>query len=248
MADPNEAGRNARAVYFVDTAGNPLIPVTAPTAAALADATANPTTSLLGALNYGYNGATWDRLRTKGTGNLAATLVDGATGTAVNTDSGEAVDALAAANLALHVQAAMKGWNGATWDRLRVSALKDLMVQQRHATAWQSATGTAGAAVTLTIPAGAAGVFNYLCYLQIVKFAAALLTAAATPVLVTTTGMTGTPTFSFSADAAAQGTEQEQKYEGHDPIVGSAAATTLTVVCPATTGVIWRVNATYFQA
>jgi hypothetical protein len=162
--------------------------------------------------------------------------------------SGAGADAQSNSVVHLFDISRMQGFNGTTWDRLRVNALKDLMVQQRHAVAWQSATGAAGAGVTLTIPAGGAGVFNYLCYLQIIKFAAALLTAAATPVLVTTTGMTNTPTFSFNADAAAQGTSQEQKYEGQNPIIGSAAATAITIVCPATTGVIWRVNATYFQA
>ncbi len=41
-----------------------------PSVAALADATANPTDALLGSLNFGYNGTTWDRLRTVGTGIL----------------------------------------------------------------------------------------------------------------------------------------------------------------------------------
>ena len=35
-----------------------------PTAAALADATANPTTPIVGAANLGFNGTTWDRLKT----------------------------------------------------------------------------------------------------------------------------------------------------------------------------------------
>ena len=37
--------------------------VALPTAAALADATSNPTTTILGSANFGYNGSTWDRLR-----------------------------------------------------------------------------------------------------------------------------------------------------------------------------------------
>jgi hypothetical protein len=58
-----------------------------PNVAALADATANPTDALLGSLNFGYNGTTWDRLRTVGTGILKT---DNSTvaGTVVDTNSG----------------------------------------------------------------------------------------------------------------------------------------------------------------
>src|SRR5207248_321800 len=74
----------------------------------------------------------------------------------------------------------------------------------------QTATGTAGAAVTLTLASGGAGLFHYITYIQIAKFATALLTAAATPVLVTTTNLSNTPAFSFSAAASAQGTNEVQ--------------------------------------
>lgn len=61
-----------------------------PSVAALADATANPTDLLLGSLNFGFNGTTWDRLRTVGTGvlktdmssvNGTATVTAGVNGT-----------------------------------------------------------------------------------------------------------------------------------------------------------------------
>jgi hypothetical protein len=51
---------------LVDSTGANAIPAVA----ALADATANPTDALFGSLNFGYNGTTWDRLRTVGTGVL----------------------------------------------------------------------------------------------------------------------------------------------------------------------------------
>ena len=109
-----------------------------------------------------------------------------------------------------------------------------------------SATGIAGAAVTLTIPSAGVGLYNYLNVLQIVKFSTATLTPAATPVLVTTTGIIGTPTFSFPADVSAQGLAVEQRFEFPKPVKGTATATTMTIVCPATTGVIWRVNASFY--
>lgn len=106
-----------------------------------------------------------------------------------------------------------------------------------------SATGVAAAAVTLTIAAAPAGLFLYVTELEIVKFATALLTAAATPVLCTTTGITGTPTISFSAGAELAGSAVRYDYGfGGRPLKGSAAATAITIVCPATTAIIWRIN------
>lgn len=109
-----------------------------------------------------------------------------------------------------------------------------------------SATGAAAAGVTLTIPSAGVGLYNYLTALQIVKFSTAALTAAATPVLVTSTGLIGTPTFSFPADVSAQGLAVEQKFEFPKPVKGTATATAMTIVCPATTAVIWRVNASFY--
>src|SRR5689334_7669895 len=43
-------------------------------AAALADATTNPTTFLEGACLHGYNGATWDRLRVDASKNLSVVV------------------------------------------------------------------------------------------------------------------------------------------------------------------------------
>lgn len=109
-----------------------------------------------------------------------------------------------------------------------------------------TATGAAAAAVTLTIPSAGSGLFNYLGMLQIVKFSAAALTPAASPVLVTTTGIIGLPTFSFPADVSAQGLVVEQLFQFPSPVKGSAAATAMTVVCPATIGIIWRLNAAFY--
>lgn len=109
-----------------------------------------------------------------------------------------------------------------------------------------SATGAAAAAVTLTIPSAGAGLYNYLTMLQIVKFSTTTLTAAATPVLVTSTGIIGTPTFSFPADVSAQGIAVEQRFDFPKPVKGTATATAMTIVCPVTTGVIWRVNAAFY--
>lgn len=125
-------------------------------------------------------------------------------------------------------------------------ALDFLYAKDIPATNIGTNTGASAAAVTLTIAAPGVGLYNYLVALQIVKFAAAALTAAAAPVLVTTTNITGSPVFSFQADAAAQGTKEEQKLEPSKPIKSATANTATTIVCPGTTGVIWRVNAVFY--
>lgn len=108
--------------------------------------------------------------------------------------------------------------------------------------------GTSGSATTLTISSGGAGLYHYLCYLRIDRFAAALLTAAATPVTVTTTNISGSAAFTFPADAAAQGTVYTQEISPSAPIKSTNAATNTTIVCPATTNVIWRITAIYYVA
>jgi hypothetical protein len=111
-----------------------------------------------------------------------------------------------------------------------------------------TATGAASAAVTLTMASPGAGLRHYLTYLSINRFATALLTAAAAPVVVTTTNLPGALAFSFAADAAAQGTMDRWREDFSFPLAASAQATATTIVCPVTTGVIWRVTAGYYVA
>lgn len=111
-----------------------------------------------------------------------------------------------------------------------------------------TSVGAAGAAVTLTLTAPGAGLRQYLTYLSINRFATALLTAAAAPVTVTTTNLPGSLAFSFAADAAAQGTIDRWREDFAYPIGASAQNTSVTIVCPATTGVIWRATAGYYVA
>lgn len=108
--------------------------------------------------------------------------------------------------------------------------------------------GTAGAATTLTLTAPGAGLRHYITYLSINRFATALLTAGAAPVTVTTTNIPGSLAFSFAADAAAQGTLDRWREDFTYPIAASAQNTNTTIVCPATTNVIWRVTAGFYVA
>ena len=119
------------------------------------------------------------------------------------------------------------------------------IIERIPATLGVTVTAASGVAATLTLPAPGAGMYQYVDWIRIEKFAAALLTAAATPVLVTSTNMPGTMTHNFAADAAAQGTIAEKLIAGSMPIRATTANTAITVVCPATTNIIWRVNASY---
>lgn len=108
--------------------------------------------------------------------------------------------------------------------------------------------GAAGAAVTLTLPAPGAGLRQYVTFLSINRFAAAALTAAAVPVSVSTTNLPGTLAFSLGAEALAQGALDRIREDFAMPLVASAQNTAVTIVCPATTSVIWRITAGYYVA
>lgn len=88
-----------------------------PAAAALADATANPTTAAAGSMMHGYNGATWDRLRSDTTNGLDVDVTrmpaDATELPAVETPA----DDLTNATNAPRVLALMMCFDGSTWDR-----------------------------------------------------------------------------------------------------------------------------------
>jgi len=109
-------------------------------------------------------------------------------------------------------------------------------------------TAAAGAIATLSLPAPGLGLRQYITYLRITRFASALLTAAATPVLVTTTNIPGTPVFSLPAEAAPQGSVFVYQEDFAFPLMATAQNTAVTVVCPVTAGVIWRATAGYYVA
>lgn len=112
-----------------------------------------------------------------------------------------------------------------------------------------SATAAAGSIVTATLPA-VAGQFHRISAIVIERFAAAVLVPAATPTVVTTTNLPGTLAFTLPADALAQGAVDRASYlpMGNAPLKASAAGTASTIVAPATTNVIWRVNVYYTTA
>ena len=113
-------------------------------------------------------------------------------------------------------------------------------------TLFHTATAAAAAAVTATIPA-VAGLRIYLDEVSVVRSATAALTASATPVLITTTNLPATaPVLTFGADTGGIGVDKEQRLvTGTGGLAALTLGTAVTIVCPAYTGVIWRVNVAY---
>lgn len=110
-------------------------------------------------------------------------------------------------------------------------------------------TGVAAAAVTLTIASPGAGLRHYITGIRIERHTSALLTAAATPTVITTTNIPTSLAYSIPADAAPQG----QVYQVVDTFPGlgiatAAQATATTIVAGGVTGVIWRITAQYYIA
>ena len=82
--------------------------------------------------------------------------------------------------------------------------------------------------------------------ISVIRSATAALTASATPVLVTTTNLHGSPVITFGSDAGGIGVDKEQVLDfGGAGLAASAVSAATTVVCPVYTGVIWRVNVSY---
>jgi hypothetical protein len=129
-------------------------------------------------------------------------------------------------------------------------ALMPISAGSNYATTGLGTTvGAAGAAATLTLASPGAGLRHYLTYLRISRYAAAVLTASATPVTITTTNLPGTLAFTAEADAAQLGTRAPVVSEDFAAaIAANAQATATTIVCPAITGVIWRITAGFYPA
>lgn len=116
---------------------------------------------------------------------------------------------------------------------------------QRAATLMVTATAAVSTSVTLTIPA-VTGLRHYINRIDVVRSATIALTSSTTPVLVSTTNIPGTPTFTFGSDVGGAGVDKTQSFDfGGVGMAATAVGTTTTVACPLYTGVIWRVNAAY---
>lgn len=124
----------------------------------------------------------------------------------------------------------------------------DPLAQGLFATNHQTATAVVNTAVTLTLAAPGAGLRHYITSIMIEHFTTALLTAAAVPVIVTTTNITGAIAFNCRADAAMGGTLTRDRFPQVPPLLAAAQNTATTLVAPATPSVIFRLSAAFFVA
>ena len=97
----------SNATLAVTQSGAWVVDTELPAAAVLSDAIANPTTPTVGAATLGFNGVTFERVRTQG-------------------DAADAVATEACCHLA--ITSHNYGYNGATWDRLRSTIAGGLLV------------------------------------------------------------------------------------------------------------------------
>jgi hypothetical protein len=119
--------------------------------------------------------------------------------------------------------------------------------RQRAAIVKLTATAAIDTGVTLTLPA-AASVRAQICRIRISKFyGAAIAAAAAVPDIVTTTNLSGI-SWDTAHAVTAQGNIEQVVVEPALPIEGDATATATTIVAPAVTGVIWKLEAEWFNA
>lgn len=120
-------------------------------------------------------------------------------------------------------------------------------VAQKAADLIQSVTGVAGALVTATLPA-VASQFHYITLIEIVKYFTAANAASATPLVATTTNLPGSLAYTFGQPLGTIGTIDKMVHNPNSPIKSSVANTPTTIVCPATVGIIWRINVYYYAA
>lgn len=106
-------------------------------------------------------------------------------------------------------------------------------------------TAATGVACTLTLPAPGASLFQYITNIDIELYATAARTGGATPVIVTSTNIPGTPSWNFPT-AQAIGTIDRQKIQLERPLKASAANTAVTIVAPIATTGLWRITAYYY--
>jgi hypothetical protein len=117
------------------------------------------------------------------------------------------------------------------------------------ATSLQTITAATGTAATLTLAAPGAGLFHYITFLEIDEFFTAANVALATPTVITSTNLTGTPAWSVDGQTGVIGKLNPYIYPyGFPGIKSTTAATATTIVAPLLVGVIWRITAAFYVA
>ncbi len=121
-----------------------------------------------------------------------------------------------------------------------------IIAREMPSTLVVTTTAAANAIATLTIPAGGAGLFHYITYLEITRTATAALAGTAT-LVITTTNLPGALSFSVGNAMNAGGTQKDFDLALASPLKSSVANTATTIVMPAPgAAVLWRANVFYY--
>lgn len=111
-------------------------------------------------------------------------------------------------------------------------------------TLWVTATAATGVAATASLPA-VVGQFHYITAIDIQLYATAARTGGATPVIVTSTNLPGSPAFNFPT-AQVIGAIDRYDIPLMTPIKSSVANTITTIAAPIATTGLWRINVGYY--
>jgi hypothetical protein len=137
----------------------------------------------------------------------------------------------------------------ATMNALSTTVNGDLRVISKPTPVDISVTVTAatGVAATLTLPAAGAGLFHYITKIEIEAYPTATVAGGATPIIVTSTNISGTPSWNF-ASARTIGVQQNRDIDFMQPLKSAAANTATTIVMPVATTVLWKAKVYYYTA
>jgi hypothetical protein len=134
-------------------------------------------------------------------------------------------------------------------DARDTSATYPLPVKDHASDLMVTATAAVNTACTLTLPAPAAGLFQYITDIEVVKLYSVIGIADPAGVVITSTNLPGDPSWLTEQAVGAAGTAPKViKLTPRTPLKASVAATPVTIVCPQQLETIWRVNVTYFTA
>jgi hypothetical protein len=137
----------------------------------------------------------------------------------------------------------------ATMNALSTTVNGDLRViaKIKEADLTVTVTAATGVAATLTLPAAGAGLFHYITMLELEAYPTATVAGGATPIIVTSTNIAGTPSWNFSS-ARTIGVIQTRDIEFSLPLKSQTANTATTIVMPVAATVLWKAKVYYYTA
>lgn len=132
---------------------------------------------------------------------------------------------------------------------LRISSagggLTDAQLRAFAATLGVTVTAAVGVGVTLTLPAAGAGNFHYISNLEITADTAPVALGANASAIVTSTNLNGGPAWNVKVERSGGGVNTVKR-NAVIPLRSAVANTATTIVGPATTNVVWRMNVEYY--